>query len=265
MKASEDHRNRVQGSGILVFFERSGFRQHAPVLLRPLHPRGSRAMSPQSSSLLIAVEAEELFRRFETYICSDLRAGRDLRALHCRPEQTDSKLREHDTDAVIVIQPRFQDELPAAVRRWKRLRPDLQVLFCFRRLPNTRSVVDLMRSGAFDVMDTEIEAIREPLIRTMLGNLVRRMDEVRIGSHELEQSRARLAEVGLIGESIEMQNLYMQILHAARLSCAVLISGEPGSGKRLIAHAIHALGRRRARQIVTVDCQSLSPALLGAA
>jgi len=46
----------------------------------------------------------------------------------------------------------------------------------------------------------------------------------------------------------------MQILHAARLTCPVLISGEPGSGKRLIAHAIHALGRRRARQIVTVDC-----------
>src|SRR5258705_9501242 len=115
----------------LVFwssFEQPGFRQHAPVLLRSLHPRGRRAMSPQSSSLLIAVEAEELFRRFETYICSDLRAGRDLRALHCRPEQTDSKLREHDTDAVIVIQPRFHDELPAAVRRWKRQRPDLQVL-----------------------------------------------------------------------------------------------------------------------------------------
>ena len=79
-------------------------------------------MSPQSSSLLIAVEAEELFRRFETYIYSDLRAGRDLRALHCRPEQTDSTLREHDTDAVIVIQPRFHDELPAAVRRWKEIR-----------------------------------------------------------------------------------------------------------------------------------------------
>jgi two-component system response regulator HydG len=54
----------------------------------------------------------------------------------------------------------------------------------------------------------------------------------------------------------------MQILHAARLSCPVLISGESGSGKRLVAHAIHALGQRSGKQIVTVDCPSLSPALL---
>jgi DNA-binding NtrC family response regulator len=222
-------------------------------------------MSPQWSRLLIVVEAEELFRRFEAYIASDLRAGQSLRAQHCFPEQADLKLREHETDAVIVIQPRFQDELPAAVRRWKSLRPDLQALFCFRRLPKTRSLVELMRAGAFDVMDTEIEAIREPVIQEILGNLLRRLDEVRVGSYEREKARDSLAEVGLIGESIEMQNLFMQVLHAAQLSCPVLISGEGGSGKRLVAHAIHALGRRSARQIVTVDCQSLSPALLRAA
>ena len=119
-----------------------------------------------------------------------------------------------------------------------------------------------MRSGAFDVLDTEIEAIREPLIQQMLSNLQRRLDEVRISSIERVQARNSLTEVGIIGQSIEMQNLFMQILHAARLSCPVLISGEPGSGKRLVAHAIHALGRRSSRQIVTVDCQSLSPALL---
>ncbi len=195
-------------------------------------------MSPQWSRLLIAVEAEELFRRFEAYIATDLRAGPNLRARHCLPEQTDLKLREYDTDAVIVIQPRFQDDLPAAVRRWKSLRPDLQVLFCFRRLPKTRSLVELMRSGAFDVLDTEIEAIREPVIQDILNNLVRRLDEVRISSYEREQTRNSLAGVGLIGESMEMQNLFMQVLHAARLS---------------------------GKQIVTLDCQSLSPALLRAA
>ncbi|HTM50679.1 MAG TPA: sigma 54-interacting transcriptional regulator [Bryobacteraceae bacterium] len=219
----------------------------------------------QWSRLLIAVEAEELYRRFESYISTDLRAGQKLRAQHCLPEQTDLKLREYDTDAVIVIQPRFQDDLPAAVRRWKSLRPDLQVLFCFRRLPKTRSLVELMRSGAFDVMDTEIEAIREPVIQEVLRNLQRRLEEVRIGSYEREQARNSLAEVGLMGESMEMQNLFMQIQHAARLTCPALVTGEPGTGKRLVAHAIHALGRRAGNQIATVDCLSLSPALLSAA
>ena len=219
-------------------------------------------MTLQRSRLLIAVQAEELFRRFEAYIGADLRAGQNLRAQHCLPEQLDSRLREHDTDAVIVIQPRFDEDLPSALRRWKTLRPDLQVLFCFRKQPHTRGLADLMRSGACDVLDTEIEAIREPLIQEVLSNLLRRLEEVHVGSFEREQVRNNLAEVGLIGESVEMQNLFMQLLHAARLSCPVLISGESGSGKRLVAHAIHALGQRNGNQIVTVDCQSLSPALM---
>lgn len=222
-------------------------------------------MTPRRSRLLVAVEREELFQRFEAHIATDLRAEQNLRAQHCLPEHLDSKLRENDADAIILIQPRFHDELPPAVRRWKILRPDLQVSFIFRKLPNTRGLVDLMRSGAFDVVDTEIEAIGAPLIQEVLNNLLRRLDEVRIGNFERAQARSNVADLGLIGESVEMQNLFVQILHAASLSCPVLISGEPGSGKRLAAHAIHALGTRRANQIVSVDCVSLSPALLSAA
>jgi two-component system response regulator HydG len=217
-------------------------------------------LTSHRSRLLIAVESEDLFRRVESHITEQ-----NLRVQHCLPEHLDSKLREYETDAVIVVQTRFDDDLPAAVRRWKTLRPDLQVLFFFRRLPNTRALVDLMRSGAFDVLHAEIESIGGPFVKEVLGNLQRRLDEVRIGSFERALARSSLADLGLIGESVETQNLFVQMLHAARLSCPVLISGEPGSGKRLVAHAIHALGPRANQQIVTVDCHSLSPALLSAA
>ena len=138
------------------------------------------------------------------------------------------------------------------------------MLFIFRRLPPTRALVDLMRSGAFDVLDTEIEAIGAPLIQQILNDLQRRLDEIRVGGFERDQAHDALAGMGLIGESVEMQNLFVQVLHAARSTAAVMISGEPGSGKRLVAHAIHALGPRSGAQIVTVDCLSLSPALLNA-
>jgi DNA-binding NtrC family response regulator len=222
-------------------------------------------MTSHRGRLLIAVESEDLFHRVESQIASDSPAGQSLRAQHCLPEHLDSKLREYETEAVIVVQPRFHDDLPAAVRRWKMLRPDLQVLFFFRRLPNTRALVDLMRSGAFDVLHAEIETIGAPFVQEVMGNLQRRLDEVRIGSFERARARSSLADLGLIGESAETQNLFLQILQAARLTCPVLISGEPGTGKRLVAHAIHALGPRAGKQIVTVDCHSLSPALLCAA
>jgi two-component system response regulator HydG len=223
------------------------------------------AMTSHRSRLLIAADSEDLFRRVESRITTGLTAGPNLRAQHCLPEHLDSKLREYETDAVIVVQPRFHDDLPAAVRRWKTLRPDLQVLFFFRRLPNTRALVDLMRSGAFDVLHAEIDTIPTSLIQEVLRNLQRRLDEVRIGSFERTLARSSLADLGLIGESVETQNLFVQILHAARLSCPVLISGEPGTGKRLAAYAIHALGPRAGKQIVTADCRSLSPALLSSA
>jgi len=219
-------------------------------------------MTPRRGRLLIAVQREELFRRFETHIGGAGRAGQDLRPQHCLPDQLDSQIRDYETDAVIVIEPRFHDGLPASVRQWKLLRPELQVLFIFRRLPHTRALVELVRSGAFDVVDTEIEAIGAPLIQQVLNDLARRLDEVRFGGIERDQARGAMAGVGLIGESLDMQNLFVQILQAARLSCPVLISGEPGSGKRLVAHAIHSLGIRSGAQIVTVDCVSLSPALL---
>jgi DNA-binding NtrC family response regulator len=222
-------------------------------------------MTSHRSRLLIAVESEDLFRRVESQIASDSPAGQSLRAQHCLPEHLDSRLREYETEAVIVVQPRFHDDLPAAVRRWKTLRPDLQVLFFFRRLPNTRALVDLMRAGAFDVLHAEIETIGAPFVHEVIGNLQRRLDEVRVGSFERALARSSLADLGLIGESPETQNLFVQVLHAARLSCPVLISGEPGSGKRLVAHAIHALGPRAGKQIITLDCHSLSPALLSAA
>jgi two-component system, NtrC family, response regulator HydG len=222
-------------------------------------------MTSRRGRLLIAVEAGELFRRFESCISRDVRAAESLRPEHCLPDQLEPILRDYEADAVILIQPRFHDDLPAAVRRWKTLRPDLQPLFLFRRLPNTRSVVDLMRAGAFDVIDTEIEAIGAPLIHDVLSALLRRLQEVRTGNFERAHARGSLADVGLIGESVEAQNLFVQILHAARISSPVLISGEPGSGKRLAAHAIHALGPRADREIVTVDCLSLSPPLLNAA
>jgi len=221
-------------------------------------------MTPRGSRLLIAVEREELFKRFDTHLAGPGRAGSDFQAQHCLPDQIDSRLREYEADAVIVIEPRFHDGLPEAVRNWKLLRPELQVLFIFRRLPPTRALVDLMRSGAFDVLDTEIEAIGAPLIQQILNDLHRRLDEIRVGGSDRDQAHDALGSVGLIGESVEMQNLFVQVLNAARSNASVMISGEPGSGKRLVAHAIHALGSRAGAQIVTVDCLSLSPALLSA-
>src|SRR5262245_41330202 len=116
-------------------------------------------MTPRLHRLLVVAETADLFASIQKHIGGDARTSRALRPHHCLPGEVEPKLRESDADALLVVQARFQDDLPGAVRRWRTLRPDLQVLFFFRRLPGTRALVDLMRAGAFDVLDAELEGI----------------------------------------------------------------------------------------------------------
>src|SRR5688572_187991 len=67
---------------------------------------------------------------------------------------------------------------------------------------------------------------------------------------------------GIIGGSAAMQEVYRITRQVARSSASVLILGETGSGKELIAHAVHALSGRRDRPFVRVNCGALSESLL---
>lgn len=80
-----------------------------------------------------------------------------------------------------------------------------------------------------------------------------------------ELSRERGARYGLdhiIGESVAIHNLKKQIHHAARSSSVVLIEGETGSGKELIAHAIHAHSARSSYNFVRVNCSAIPSELM---
>lgn len=65
----------------------------------------------------------------------------------------------------------------------------------------------------------------------------------------------------LLGFSPVMSVVYEQIEKAAGLKCSVLILGETGTGKELVAASIHSCGLRRHRPFVPVDCSALSPSL----
>ena len=67
---------------------------------------------------------------------------------------------------------------------------------------------------------------------------------------------------GVIGAGAAMQEVYRTTRQVARSSASVLLLGETGTGKELIAHAVHSLSGRRDRAFVRVNCGALSESLL---
>lgn len=66
----------------------------------------------------------------------------------------------------------------------------------------------------------------------------------------------------IIGQSPVMKQVLAQVEQVARTDSTVLILGETGTGKELIARAIHRMSGRKARPLVSINCASLPPTLI---
>ena len=93
---------------------------------------------------------------------------------------------------------------------------------------------------------------------------------LRRAQKELEITRARLEQTVsasgddelLVGKSPQMRNLSSLIVKAAATDVTVLIEGETGTGKELVAQTIHRQSPRRDKPFISVNCSALSAGLL---
>ena len=79
----------------------------------------------------------------------------------------------------------------------------------------------------------------------------------------LQEEVKRLFEhMEIVGESLGMKRILRQAEQVARTDSTVLIQGETGTGKELLARAIHKMSSRKDRPLITVNCASLPPTLI---
>src|SRR5512140_3183819 len=67
---------------------------------------------------------------------------------------------------------------------------------------------------------------------------------------------------GIIGTSIEMQEITQVVQNVGPTDITVLITGESGVGKEVVAHAIHRSSRRASKPMVTVNCGAIPEGII---
>jgi two-component system response regulator HydG len=119
--------------------------------------------------------------------------------------------------------------------------------------------VSAMREGAFTYLQLPLNPLELAAVvdRAAEGALLRRDKEAL--QEELER---RYGFDNIIGTSRPMQKVFQKITQTAKTNAIVLIEGETGTGKELVAHAIHYRGSRRHNRFVPVNCAGLVETLL---
>jgi DNA-binding NtrC family response regulator len=110
------------------------------------------------------------------------------------------------------------------------------------------------------------EYLTKPLDTKRFGRVlsgVRRTLALHEEVTELRENLRRLGRFGrLVGSCPSMQEVYDLISRVARTSSTVLITGETGTGKDLIAETIHGMSRRAEKPFVAVNCGAVQPTLI---
>ena len=136
--------------------------------------------------------------------------------------------------------------------------PDTDVIL-ITAFGNVKQAVDAMKLGASDYITKPFqpEAIR--LVSEKLIEKKRLQEEVR-------ELRIRVQDAqsleNIVSKSPKMAKVFELIRSLAATDSGVMITGETGTGKELVARAIHNLGRRKAKQFVAINCGAFPDTLL---
>ena len=119
------------------------------------------------------------------------------------------------------------------------------------------TAVDAMRRGAFDYIEKPFDADQ---LETLVERALRHGQTA--GPRSTVPADSSAADPTMIGDSAAMRKLRQQIAQVAPTDETVLITGESGSGKELVAQSMHAKSRRAGGALVSLNCPALSPQLM---
>jgi nitrogen regulation protein NR(I) len=149
--------------------------------------------------------------------------------------------------------------------------PGLSGLDLVAQLHAAKPKLPIIMITAFGTTETAIEATKlgayDYLLKPfdmgeMLDLVAKAVGSSRLMSEPLDMGEARSGQSAIIGNSRPMQSIYKEIGRIAGTTVTVLIRGETGTGKELVARAIYQHSSRAAQPFIAVNCAAIPETLL---
>jgi DNA-binding NtrC family response regulator len=179
-----------------------------------------------------------------------------------------AQLLDEEHVAVVYVDAETNSKALAMLRELRASHPELPAIFV-RASPSSTEVTDAVRAGAFDFLPAGAPTTT---LLARLHDAISQGQEQSPPSHTADAreaapkegagGRAAPGPGGLIGASPPMKRLFSTIERVARFKTSVLLLGESGAGKELVARAIHQAGPRKDQPFVPVNCATLGKELL---
>src|SRR6266513_2538561 len=211
---------------------------------------------------LLIVDDELGMRQFLTHLFQ--REGHNVRAA-ANGQEAMELLRAAPSD-LVISDVRMPDMNGIELLRTAReLSPDIEVVM-MTAFANVDSAREAFLLGAYDFVQKPFD---NDLLKETVARALEKISLIKEKQALLEENkvliqgqRTRGKLNNIIGKSAKMQALYQMIETVAQVQSTVLVTGDSGTGKELVARAIHDLSPRAEKPFVSVNCGAFTETLL---
>jgi len=166
---------------------------------------------------------------------------------------------EQDEFDVILTDLKMEDmDGLALLRKARQELPDAKVVLITGH-GDVKTAVQAMQEGAASYLTKPVDMEE---LRAIVANAAESLRQVRAIRELKQQLDEKFGFEGVIGNSLRMHDILAKLKDIAPTSATVLIQGETGTGKELVARAIHANSPRKNKPFVAMNCTALNENLL---